>query len=411
MTDPAKPFLKDLHAAAFTYPAIDNHAHALLRAENRADIAFEGLFTESRVDGEALRCDALHTLACYRATQQLTKLFNLKEGSSWEDVKARRAEIEYIDLCRLSFQPLGIQCILIDDGLGAKEIVQDIPYHDQFIHSPAKRVVRIESVAEDILKEVIANYTDHYAALLAFTSQLTARLSGHATNSDVVAFKSVVCYRSGLAVAPKPVETESVELFAAFTSVYEQQKGLPRVRLQKKVLNDHVVHLAMYISTQYDIPIQFHTGLGDDDMMLDLSSPKHLQPLIKAYPRSKVVLLHSSYPYSREAGYLTAIHPNVYLDFGEIWPYVSAQGQRSVIRQILELAPTNKIMWSTDAHFWPESYYLGTMQAREALYEVLSEIVHAGELSEAIAVAIIQNALFHNANRFYKLNLQPILKK
>ena len=93
--------------------------------------------------------------------------------------------------------------------------------------------------------------------------------------------------------------------------------------------------------------MQFHTGLGDNDITLTLSSPAHLQPLIKAYPATKIVLLHSSYPFTKEAGYLTAVYENVYLDFGEIFPFLSADGQRQVVRQVLELAPTNKIMWSS----------------------------------------------------------------
>ena len=64
--------------------------------------------------------------------------------------------------------------------------------------------------------------------------------------------------------------------------------------------------------------VQFHTGLGDSDIILTLSSPAHLQPLIRAYPNTTVVLLHGSYPYTREAGYLASVYPNVYLDFGEV---------------------------------------------------------------------------------------------
>ena len=72
-----------------------------------------------------------------------------------------------------------------------------------------------------------------------------------------------------------------------------------------------------------------------------------MQPLIKAYPKAKIVLLHSSYPYTRDAGYLTAVYPNVFLDFGEIFPFLSAEGQTSVVRQMFELAPTNKLLWSS----------------------------------------------------------------
>ena len=93
--------------------------------------------------------------------------------------------------------------------------------------------------------------------------------------------------------------------------------------------------------------MQFHTGLGDNDLTLALASPAHLQPLVKAYPHTRVVLLHAGYPFTREAGYLTAVYENVFLDFGEIFPFVSADGQRDTLRQVLELAPTNKIMWSS----------------------------------------------------------------
>jgi len=121
------------------------------------------------------------------------------------------------------------------------------------------------------------------------------------------------------------------------------------------------------------------------------------------------VLLHASYPFTREAGYLTAMHRNVCLDFGEVFLQVSGDGQRAIIRQILELCPTNKIMWSTDAHWWPESYYLGTIQAREALYEVLKECVSRKEMTEEKAVEVAKGALFGNANRVYALGLEPCL--
>lgn len=78
-----------------------------------------------------------------------------------------------------------------------------------------------------------------------------------------------------------------------------------------------------------------------------------MQALIKGYPNAKIVLLHSSYPYTRDAGYLTAVYPNVFLDFGEIFPFLSAEGQASVVRQMLELTPTNKILWSSEQRISP----------------------------------------------------------
>lgn len=93
--------------------------------------------------------------------------------------------------------------------------------------------------------------------------------------------------------------------------------------------------------------VQFHTGLGDNDITLSLSSPSMMQPIIKAYPNTNFVLLHSSYPYTRDAGYLTSVYANVFLDFGEIFPFLSAGGQTEVLKEVLELCPTNKVLWSS----------------------------------------------------------------
>ncbi|KAJ3743013.1 amidohydrolase 2, partial [Lentinula detonsa] len=100
------------------------------------------------------------------------------------------------------------------------------------------------------------------------------------------------------------------------------------------------------------------------------ASPAHMQPLIKDYPQTVFVLLHAAYPFTKEAGYPCSVYPNVMLDFGEIFPMISGSGQRTVVRQVLEICPTNKILWSTDGHWHPESFYLGTIQARQALFDV-----------------------------------------
>jgi predicted TIM-barrel fold metal-dependent hydrolase len=96
--------------------------------------------------------------------------------------------------------------------------------------------------------------------------------------------------------------------------------------------------------------VQFHTGLGDNDLLLTQASPSLLQPLIRAYPSTPVVLLHGAYPFTREAGYLAATYANVYLDIGEVWPFISASGQRDVVRQSLELCPSSKVLWSSTSH-------------------------------------------------------------
>lgn len=136
----------ELFKAAFTHPAIDNHAHPLLRAESRNALPFEGVISEA--EGEGLTSDAIHTLSCIRATRQLAILFGLGKDVLWEDIKAHRASMDYMDLCKLCFKDTNIQCILIDDGLGVADLLKDYRWHDQLTPSSSMRIVRVETIAE-----------------------------------------------------------------------------------------------------------------------------------------------------------------------------------------------------------------------------------------------------------------------
>ncbi|KAI0742634.1 amidohydrolase-domain-containing protein [Daedaleopsis nitida] len=401
--------LWELSRIIFSYPAIDNHAHAFLREEHRDAFPFEGLVSEAQGDGPLQ--DATHTLACFRATTQLAKLFALSPNVDWAAIKAFRGRTPYERLCQMCMEPTNIQCILLDDGLGGESAdkLHEYKWHDRFTHSPTKRIVRVEVVAEEIMKRVMDtqianNGVTPNTMFKAFADMFISALKEYAADPEVAGFKSIVCYRTGLDVSV--TSDVSVLERATMTAilVYVAKRQL---RLADKPLNDFIVNTTMRIAGECGKPVQFHTGLGDNDITLALSSPAHLQPLIKAYPNTKIVLLHSSYPYTKEAGYLTAVYENVFLDFGEVFPFVSPDGQRQVLRQVLELAPTNKIMWSTDGHFWPESYYLGTLQARQALFEVLESSIRKWELTLPQAIGIVKRAFFENANRVYNLGLEP----
>ncbi|KAJ7672683.1 amidohydrolase 2 [Mycena rosella] len=399
----------ELHNACFFYPAIDNHAHPILTEEHRDRFALEGLISEAQ--GSALTVDSVHTLACMRAVSQLGTVLKIQD-STWDSVKAARAQLAYPDLCNLFMHhtTTGIQCILLDDGLGGVgDFAEEFRWHDKFTSSPTKRIVRVEIVAEDILKSLFKSptTTDTVSIFNSFNAILKESLTNSANDENVVGFKSIACYRTGLDVLPSADSDE--DILACLRDVLKTLQETGTIRLAHKAFNDHIVRMALLVAGKHRKPVQFHTGLGDNDITLTRSSPSHLQATIKAYPNTDFVLLHSSYPFTRSAGYLTAVYANVYLDFGEIFPFVSGEGQRAIIRQVLELCPTNKILWSTDGHWWPESYYLGTIQARQALYAVLSDVVTSGEMTESAAVTVVQNAFFHNSNKLYNLGLSPDL--
>jgi predicted TIM-barrel fold metal-dependent hydrolase len=128
---------------------------------------------------------------------------------------------------------------------------------------------------------------------------------------------------------------------------------------------------------------------------------------VAAFPTVPVVLLHSSYPYTQEAGYLATVYRNVYLDIGEVFPMVSRSGQETIVRQALELTPMSKILWSTDGHLQAETYWLANVQGREALEKIFTEMVQDDDLTIGQAIRAVEDILFHNSNKLYDLRLQP----
>lgn len=374
----AQSTLHDLRRVIQTYPLLDNHAHNLLKPEyalGSADHPFESITSEAQ---KLALTDCVHfTLAHQRAVKQLSELFQCPPA--WDDVKKARDDFvkkDYGGLIRKCLE--GTHMILVDDGLDAKQ-VEPYNWHDQFTPGKNHRIVRIEAMAADLVESL---YTSRWTPfdpnkvvdyLQEFNEQFEMHIKGSLYDREVAGFKSVICYRTGLNVNMK---RHAADVIQAFRKYLDLSAAHGNYRIKEKALNDHLVITACCIIEQHVggtkqlKPIQFHTGLGDSDIDLVTSNPAHMQPLIEFFPKVDFVLLHSSYPYTREAGYLASAFLNVYMDIGEVFPMLSREGQETVIRQTLELVPTNKIFWSTDGHFFPETYWLANKQFRSALEEV-----------------------------------------
>ncbi|KAI6104928.1 hypothetical protein EV401DRAFT_2014768 [Pisolithus croceorrhizus] len=256
-------YYRQLARAAFAYPAIDNHAHPLLTEEHRDTLPFEGLNSEAV--GEALVDDSIHTLACYRSTFQLAKLFGLKSGEdSWEAVKEKRAGLDYAQLCKMCMQPSGIQCILIDDGLsGVRDLAEGYRWHDQYTCSPTRRIVRIEVEAQNMLLDLARSLPYEVDSstvsdlLVTFTHDFEARIVTCANDNEVAGFKSIACYRTGLDISTSGAK-EDVE--NSLLEAWTQYKATGDLRFKQKALNDYLVRIVLRLAGQYKKPVQFHTG-------------------------------------------------------------------------------------------------------------------------------------------------------
>lgn len=399
-------------------------------ASIQAEYPFELITSEAA--GVALTEDSPSTLAHIRAIEQLSRLLDCRPTTS--DV--RKARDTEVGRCYEAFTKKclkGIHVILMDDGLSVPPgYVQPFKEHENFVPH-VYRIVRIEKVAEELLAASIdwtgiskeedilvpqltsRNGTTAYCVeptqqerfFSIFKQKFRQAISELADDPQVRGFKSVICYRTGLDIEPT-IEPPLLE--DAWHRFLRTLLRVPVSRIEFKEINDELVRIVCEILTvraeenaDGKLPFQFHTGLGDTDINLLKSNPAHMQPLIEAYPEVNFVLLHSAYPYTRDAGYLAAHYPNVYLDIGEVFPILSMDGQESVLREALELVPTCKILWSTDGRYYPETYWLANLQFRQVLEKAVMGNIYKGVTSVKQGIDAVVNILFWNSNKLYRL--------
>jgi predicted TIM-barrel fold metal-dependent hydrolase len=248
--------------------------------------------------------------------------------------------------------------------------------------------LRLESLIEQLIVE-----TDRFSEL---EEAYRARLSD-ARTQGIVAFKSIAAYRGGLKVLPR-TRAEAAAVFPALKTAARRDG---RFRLCNRPVLEYLLRIALQEAATQELPVQFHTGFGDDDLDLRAANPLHLRPLLRdpALRGGKFVLLHT-YPFSREAGYLAGIYSHVYADLSLTIPF-TAHGGAAAILAALEQAPTSKLLLATDAFSIPELFYLGALYARESLGTALDQLQAEGWLTAGQAELAARQLLHDNGARLY----------
>lgn len=367
---------------------IDGHAHNLVAIDSSQP--FIGCFSEA--NGEALSF-APHTLSFKRGIRDIAALYGTE--ASLQGIEEYRMSCGLQKISSTCFKAAKIAAILIDDGIEFDK-KKEIEWHKNL--SPVVgRILRIERLAEKILDE--ARPDGSTWTFDAFIAAFTGKLNSVA--DQIVGLKSIAAYRSGLeidtTVTWKQAEEGLVEVL---------QAGSP-VRITNKNFIDYIFTQSLEVTLQYDLPMQIHTGFGDNDLDLILANPLHLRSLFedKRFSKCRIVLLHASYPYSKEASYLASVYPQVYLDFGLAIPKLSVQGMVSSVKELLELAPIKKVMFSTDGYAFPETFYLGAKRSREVVFSVLCDACNDGDLSIPEAIEAVKDIFSNNAKKFYKIHI------
>ncbi|KNA07938.1 hypothetical protein SOVF_167260 [Spinacia oleracea] len=365
---------------------IDAHAHNIVGINS----SFPFIKCFSEADGDALTF-APHSLSFKRGVREIAELYGCK--SSLDSIEDYRKQSGIDSISSTCFGAARISGLFIDDGIDFDN-KYDIEWHKSYVPFVG-RILRVEHLAGKILDEDSpdgATWT-----LNKFTEVFVAKLNSLATT--VVGLKSIAAYRGGLEIDPNISEKD-----AEYGLSEVLRAGKP-VRIGNKKLIEYIFIRSLEVALHFDLPIQIHTGFGDKDQDLRTSNPLHLRKVLEdtRFSKCRFVLLHASYPFSKEASYLACVYPQVYLDFGLGLLLLSNNGMKSAVKELLELAPIKKVMFSTDGYAFPEAFYLGSRRAREVIFSILRDSCIDGDLSVPEALEAAKHLLAQNAIQFYKI--------
>ncbi|GIX14305.1 MAG: amidohydrolase [Paracoccaceae bacterium] len=363
---------------------IDHHCHGVtLAALDRA--GFEALMSEAHRPGSPAFVSQFDKPLGLVLRRHCAPVLGLEPMASPEAYLARRMALGPAEASRRLLAAAGVSAMLIDSGHRAEEIL-DCAGMAELAGVPSHEVVRIEAVFE-----AAAGQGD---PLRAFAETLAARAA------TAVALKSVVAYRSGFAI--EQTRPGAAELSVALAR-WQRACEAGRVRLEDPVLLRHALWVALELAAERRLPIQLHVGVGDRDVVMPRCDPGWFVPFIEeAEARGVPVMLLHCHPFERECAWMAEVWSNVHVDVGFTLNFTGPSALRP-LRDLMEMAPFAKQLYSSDAFGLAELHLLGRVQFERALTRILSDWIAAGDLPLAEAERIAAMIAWENAARVYEL--------
>jgi uncharacterized protein len=369
-------------------PLADNHCHGIYHTQGPMDLSsWRQHFTESR--DPAMRSTHVATTLFYRRLLHAMAEFFGCEAKE-DTVLAARQKHDDRSLIRNYLQAANFDVLFLDKGYPSPDSVLSDVEHAMLAGCRVAPMLRVELLMQDL----IAKYSTLSDVIEALEVALyDVRSQGY------VALKSIVAYRTGLDICI----WNNDEIDAAFVEARRLVQVHGKVRLMQKPLLDTLLHVTFAEAARQELPIQFHTGYGDTDADMLLANPLHLRAVLerKEYRAMPIVLLHASYPYTRQGAYLATVYGHVYLDLSYGIPFLGYNEMLQFTRAAFDVAPSSKLLYSSDGVGVPEIHWLSARDGRSILGEVLGERVENRELDVAEAEAVGVAVLRDNALRLY----------
>ncbi len=366
----------------------DNHCHGIYRVQAPVDVnAWRGLFTES-TDPGMRNFHVTTTLFYCRLLRKMAMFFDCEPTE--EAILTVRQQFNDQDLIRSFLRAANLDVLFIDKGYPPQDLLLPDATVSELANCRVAPMLRVELVMQNLIAE--------HSTLSATKEALRAALND-VRGQGYVALKSIVAYRTGLDI--RTWMNDQVE--EAFVIARREVQESGSVRLAHKPLLDTLLHIAFEEAARQELPVQFHTGYGDADADMLLANPLNLRAVLekREYRAMPVVLLHESYPYTRQGAYLATVYENVFLDLSYGIPFLGYHEMLECTREAFSVAPYSKLLYSSDAVGIPEVHWVSALDGRYVLGQVLGECVANGDLSQSEAEQAGIAVLHDNAMRLY----------
>lgn len=253
----------------------------------------------------------------------------------------------------------GVVAVLSDEGFPQPPVPAD-----EFARTIGVTVHRVVRLEPWILQHREGSFEDLVSGVLDEATRA-------ASDPNCVAYKSIVAYRTGLDVGDPPY-AEASAAFDAWT-----RDGWKESREHAKPVRDFLIRRTLEVAKEHDRPFHFHCGGGDPDIDLGHARPEQLFPLLVDLQDQPVVLVHSGYPWIREAAYIASVLPNVYLELSELIPWGFGQVEWA-LEMLVGTVPAAKLLYGSDEAGEPEAFWVSSLLARRTLEPVLERFVDRG---------------------------------
>jgi predicted TIM-barrel fold metal-dependent hydrolase len=254
----------------------------------------------------------------------------------------------------------GLTGMVLDEALHPDDPARPISSYEELTGVRVWKLARLDPLVDRLIGDG-ATAQEIVATVEAFMADAAA--------SGAVGFKTVLAYRTGLAVAP------DAGLAAADRSLADD---VP-VRRRGKALRDLVFRTALARCADLGLPIQVHTGFGDSEIRLAESDPLLLEEVLRTSEgtAATVVLIHGSFPWHEQAAYLASVKPRVWVELSLSNLFAPLHTADRLLR-VLDVAPRGRVLLGTDGHGLPETQWFAARVLTDAWTQAARTLTDAG---------------------------------